>query len=128
MSKPVFEDLFKFTGRRNRKSYLLLAVAQFGAMIALSFIGAMGIAVADSFVPLGYLIMLLVVVGFLALMVNGWAAASQRVRDFGYSGVWTLLILIPYIGWLAALALFLIPSSEGDNKYGASCITPTLST
>ena len=74
------------------------------------------------FAPLGYLICLAVVAGFIALMVNGWAAASQRVRDFGHSGVWSLLILIPYVGWLVALALYLVPSDKGENKYGPSCI------
>ena len=128
MSKPVFEDLFKFTGRRNRKSYLLLALAQMAAIIVLTFVGFFGIAMLDSFAPVGYLIMLAVVAGYVALMINGWAAASQRIRDFNQSGVWSLLILIPYVGWIVALALFIIPSTDGDNKYGASCIKPTLST
>jgi len=122
MSKPVFEDMFKFTGRRNRQSYLLLALAQFAIMIGLTLVGAIGVAVLDSFAPLGYLIMLAVVAGFVALMINGWAAASQRIRDFNQSGVWSLLILIPYVGWLVALAIMLIPSTDGENKYGPSCI------
>ncbi len=122
MSKPVFDDLFKFTGRRNRKSYFLLALFQIAAMIVLSFVMVFGIAVLDGFAPLGYLILLAVVAGFIALMVNGWAAASQRIRDFGHSGVWSLLILIPYVGWVVALALYFIPSTEGENKYGPSCI------
>ena len=122
MSKPVFEDMFKFSGRRNRQSYLLLALAQFAAMIALTLVGTVGIAALDSFAPLGYLIMLAVVAGFIALMINGWAAASQRIRDFNQSGVWSLLILIPYVGWVVALALYVIPSTEGENRYGPSCI------
>ena len=122
MSKPVFEDLFKFSGRRNRQSYLLLALAQMAAIVVLSFVGTLGLALLDNFAPLGYLICLAVVAGFIALMVNGWAAASQRVRDFGHSGVWSLLILIPYVGWIVALAIYLIPSTEGENKYGPSCI------
>ena len=122
MSKPVFEDMFKFSGRRNRQSYLLLALAQIAAMVILTVVGTIGIGLVDHFAPLGYLIMLAVLAGFIALMVNGWAAASQRIRDFGQSGVWSLLILIPYVGWVVALAIYFIPSTEGENKYGPSCI------
>jgi len=128
MSKPVFEDLFKFNGRRNRQSYLLLALAQFAAIIVLTFLGFFGVAMLDSFAPVGYLIMLVVAAGYIALMINGWAAASQRIRDFNQSGVWSLLILIPYVGWVVALALFLIPGTDGDNRYGPDQTKPQLST
>ena len=35
MSKPIFEDLFKFSGRRNRKSYILLLLIQSAIYILL---------------------------------------------------------------------------------------------
>lgn len=122
MSKPVFQDVFKFSGRRNRQSYILLLLAQIAALIGLAILTGVAIALLDSFAPLGYLVTLAVVAGFVAVCVSGWANGSQRVRDFGYSGVWILVTLIPYVGLAASLALMFVPSSEGENKYGPSCI------
>jgi uncharacterized membrane protein YhaH (DUF805 family) len=122
MSKPVLQDVFKFSGRRNRQSYILLTLAQLAAVVGLAVLTAIAIFVLDQFAPLGYLLMLAIVAGFIAIAVSGWAAGSQRIRDFGQSGVWILLTLIPYIGWIVCLAICFIPSDSGENKYGPSCI------
>lgn len=125
MSKPVFEDLFKFSGRRNRQSYIYLQLATFVAVL----LGVGLITIVASVAPaLGAILGFAGVVGLIALAVANWAAASQRIRDFNQSGVWALVMLIPYVGFAFSLALWFVPSTEGDNKYGASCITPTLST
>jgi uncharacterized membrane protein YhaH (DUF805 family) len=122
MSKPVLQDVFKFSGRRNRKSYILLTLTQIGVLIGLAIVTAIAVALLGSVAPLGYALMLAVIAGFVAVAVSGWAAGSQRIRDFGHSGVWILLTLIPYVGWIVCLAIMFVPSSEGDNRYGSSCI------
>ena len=122
MSKPLLQDVFKFSGRRNRQSYILLALAQLAAFIGLAVVTGVAVALMDSFAPLGYLLILAVVVGFVAVAWSAWASGSQRIRDFGQSGVWILLTLVPYVGWIISLAIMFIPSTPGDNKYGASCI------
>ena len=122
MSKPVFQDVFKFSGRRNRKSYILLLVAQIVALLLLSIVTMFALAIMPSAAPLGYLLLLAVLAGFVAVAVSGWANGSQRIRDFGQSGVWILLTLVPYIGWIVSLAIMFVPSSEGENRYGPSCI------
>lgn len=128
MSKPVLQDLFKFSGRRNRQSYILLMLAQIGALIGLAVLTGIAIALLDSFAPLGYLLCLAVLAGFIAVCVSGWANGSQRIRDFGHSGVWILLVLIPYVGWVVSLAICFIPSDVGDNRYGPNQTVPTPST
>ena len=122
MSKPVFEDIFKFSGRRNRQSYVYLLLAQIGAAILLSIVGMVGFALLASVPVLGYLVILAMLAGFVAVAVSCWASGSQRIRDFGQSGVWILLTLVPYVGWIVSLAIMFVPSSEGENKYGPSCI------
>lgn len=122
MSKPVFQDVFKFSGRRNRQSYIYLLLSQIGALIGLSIVAMIATAMIASVAPLAYLLLIAVVAGFVAVFVSGWASGSQRIRDFGHSGVWILLTLIPYVGWIVSLAIMFVPSTEGDNKYGASCI------
>ena len=122
MSKPVFQDVFKFSGRRNRQSYIYLLLSQIGALIGLSIVAMIATAMIASVAPLAYLLLIAVVAGFVAVFVSGWASGSQRIRDFGHSGVWILLTLIPYVGWIVSLAIMFVPSSEGENRYGASCI------
>lgn len=121
MSKPVFEDLFKFSGRRNRQSFIYLQVASVVAILL-----AIGLVTTITFAApaIGGFLWILAAIGFVVVAVANWAAASQRIRDFGQSGVWALVLLIPYIGPIFSIALWLIPSSEGDNKYGPSQITP----
>ncbi|MDE0341986.1 MAG: DUF805 domain-containing protein [Deltaproteobacteria bacterium] len=129
MSKPVLEDLFTFSGRRNRKSYNLYQVA-------MALIGGVGeLIVASGEVAL-------VVIGVLVLFALGLsqiAVVTQRFRDFGWTG-WTilvfpglvLLVVLAFsfdwgIGlvWLAiaaafvvTLALMCVPGNRGDNDYG----------
>jgi uncharacterized membrane protein YhaH (DUF805 family) len=122
MSKPVLQDVFKFSGRRNRKSYILLTLAQIGALIGLAIVTAIAVALLTSIAPLGYVLMLAVIAGFVAVCVSGWATGSQRIRDFDRSGVWILLVLVPYVGWLVSLGIMFVPSTPGENRYGASCI------
>jgi uncharacterized membrane protein YhaH (DUF805 family) len=122
MSKPVFQDLFKFSGRRNRQSYIYVLLAQIGALIGLSIVAMIATALLTSVAPLGWLLLLAVIAGFVAVCVSGWATGSQRIRDFDCSGVWILLVLIPYVGWLVSLAIMFVPSTPGENRYGASCI------
>lgn len=122
MSKPVFQDLFKFSGRRNRQSYILLTLAQLAGLILSAFIGIVGVGLMDSYAFIGGLVALAAFVSFFATAVSSWAAGSQRIRDTGHSGVWILLCLLPYVGWVVALGICFIPSEPGENKYGPSCI------
>jgi uncharacterized membrane protein YhaH (DUF805 family) len=122
MSKPVFQDVFKFSGRRNRQSYIYMLLAQIGALIGLGIVAMIAVALLTSVAPLGWLLLLAVIAGFVAVCVSGWATGSQRIRDFDRSGVWILLVLIPYVGWLVSLAIMFVPSTPGENRYGASCI------
>ncbi len=122
MSKPVFQDVFKFSGRRNRQSYIMLLLTQIGAAIVLGVLSIFALTMLNSAAPLAYLILLAVFVGFVAVAVSGWASGSQRIRDFGHSGVWILLTLVPYVGWIVSLAIMFVPSSPGENRYGPSYI------
>jgi uncharacterized membrane protein YhaH (DUF805 family) len=119
MSKPVFEDLFNFSGRRNRQSFIFLQLASTVAVL-------LGVGIVTTITVaapvVGGFFWILGVIGLIAIAVANWSAASQRVRDFGHSGVWALVLLIPYVGFAFSIALWLIPSTEGENKYGPSCI------
>jgi uncharacterized membrane protein YhaH (DUF805 family) len=122
MSKPVFQDVFKFSGRRNRQSYIFVLLAQIAALVGLGVMAMIATALLTSVAPLGWLLMLAMLAGFVTVAWTGWATGSQRIRDFDRSGVWILLVLVPYVGWLVSLAIMFVPSTPGENRYGASCI------
>jgi uncharacterized membrane protein YhaH (DUF805 family) len=123
MSKPVFEDLFNFSGRRNRQSYIMLLLTViFGGGIGLAALFTIGTALTVSSGFLGGVFLLAGFALAVAMAVVSWSAGSQRVRDFNQSGVWILLCLIPYVGFVVSLAIMFVPSTDGENKYGPSCI------
>jgi uncharacterized membrane protein YhaH (DUF805 family) len=119
MSKPVFSDLFTFSGRRNRKSYVLFHLAALSFMIVSALLI---LAITAAAPAVGALLWGAYSVFALALMVAGFAVTAQRIRDFGYSGCWVFIYLLPYVGFAASIAIYFVPSTPGDNKYGPSPI------
>ena len=114
MSKPVMQDLLAFSGRRNRKSYCLYLILVFVALaIVWEIAAAVGIGAGS------LAIVALAILVSLPIIVSGWAVGSQRCRDFGWTGWAMLLTLIPYVGWLFAVAILFVPGTQGANRYGA---------
>lgn len=119
MSKPVLSDAFAFSAcRRNRQSYALATVLQGSAIVALVMVYR-DLATRDS--TFAWLIAL----PFLGIiLVWMMAAATQRLRDFGWSGYWLLLLLLPGLGFFLLPVLFLKKGTKGRNKYGPSPLRP----
>ena len=129
MSKPAFEDIFSFGSvRRNRLSYFLYSLCVFAAMIILLILVLSGFAAmnpsafdTDAAVPaepqgMGTLVFLFLVT--IPVWISGWAVSAQRCRDFGWSGWAVLLTLVPYAGFVFAIALLFIPGKNGENRCG----------
>jgi uncharacterized membrane protein YhaH (DUF805 family) len=111
-AQSFFGSMLKFEGRRGRKSYVLANVALIALAIAVVVVGTV-------FAFLSYGLSLVVMVpAFIVLYVMGMIVSAQRIRDFGQSGCWVFLYLIPYVGFAIAIALAFIPPSPGQNKYG----------
>lgn len=109
MSKPITEDLFKFSGRRNRKSYFLYFVA---VMVVLAIIWGIAAAVASP------VLMGVAAIISLGMTISSLAVGAQRCRDFGWTG-WAILIqLIPAVGFIFACAMLFVPGNVGQNRYG----------
>ncbi len=115
MFGPVFEGIFSFSGRRNRKSFLLYSLAQ--SAVAAVLMLALGVAATQG-EPVRSLIALVCGFPLLAVFISGWAVAVQRCHDFGWTGWATLITVLPIVGWGFALALSLVPGNAGDNRYG----------
>jgi len=104
MSKPVMEDLFTFSGRRNRQSYFFYILLTIPVAFAIALLSAITAGVG--------LILLI------PLIISAWAIGGQRCRDFGWTGWAVLLTVIPFLGVIFAFAMLFIPGGVGDNRYG----------
>ena len=111
-AQSFFGSMFKFEGRRGRKSYVLANVALIALAIAVVIVGTV-------FAFLSYGLSLIIMVpAFIVLYVMSMIVSAQRIRDFDQSGCWVFLYLIPYVGFAIAIALAFIPPNPGMNKYG----------
>ena len=111
MSKPIFEDIFTFSGRRNRKSYLFYTLAVTAITLVAAFvIGFLSAATGG----LGIILAVLL----LPVIVSSWAVGSQRCRDFGWTGWAILLTMIPYLGLVFVVILLVVPGTVGETRYG----------
>jgi uncharacterized membrane protein YhaH (DUF805 family) len=54
----------------------------------------------------------------LAVLIPSLAVAVRRLHDIGKSGWWLLISLIPLIGAIWLLILYIKDSQPGDNQYG----------
>ena len=73
-------------------------------------LAALALFVADFF-------NILATVYYLALLVPSLAVGCRRLHDSGKSGWLQLIFLIPFVGWIIMIVLFVLPSGD-DNKYG----------
>ena len=55
---------------------------------------------------------LLGIVFFLAVIIPGLSVTIRRVRDATGSGLWFLLIFVPFVGGLIILVITLMPTSS----------------
>jgi uncharacterized membrane protein YhaH (DUF805 family) len=115
MSKPVFSNLFTFSGRRNRKSYFLYSLLVFVILTVVWVVGF--VATGDDDDSVGIPIVVATIIS-VAIALSSWIVGAQRCRDFGWTG-WSILItLIPIIGWLFPFVMLFVPGTAGPNRYG----------
>jgi uncharacterized membrane protein YhaH (DUF805 family) len=147
MSKPVFEDIFTPSGRRNRQSYILfilstgvlylILLALYYGLFALW--GEPALRDLNTLDPPTYLPWVMrspQILEVILSIVPGFVIA-QRLRDFGWSGWVALLAIIPFsngiigglvamviggfitlVGAIIVLALCFVPGDVGPNRYG----------
>lgn len=107
--KKVLKDYAVFTGRTNRKEFWMFVLVNFLIGFALGIIGGI-IRTGD----------ILMNIYSLAVLVPTIAVGIRRLHDTGKSGWWILLSLIPILGIIALIVLFVQDSQPGSNKYGSN--------
>lgn len=103
-------NIFSFHGRRGRLSYFMtwLLLIVIGGIVGGLFCSTgseSGIIFALLIATLG--------------LWPGFAIGAQRFHDFGASGWWNLLSIVPFVGFIIFLILLFAPGDKQANRYGA---------
>jgi uncharacterized membrane protein YhaH (DUF805 family) len=106
---PILKDFVTFSGRVGRKKFWLFIL-----FCIVVIYGSIGIAnVTDSVVAIGLSVFLL----FLSIL-PWFAMQVRRLHDANHSTWWILLYLIPGIGFIVLLIVYVQNGTKGQNKYG----------
>ena len=97
---------FGFSGRIGRLDYL------FGGFFCFA-IFLFGIAALVRGMNLAVFLIAALVCCF-----SSFRLAALRCHDRGWSGWMSLIMLVPYLGWLFGFLLMALPGEKGDNRFG----------
>ena len=109
----VLKQYADFNGRARRKEYWIYNIINSIIGGLLFFLDYMLGTTIDG-LDLGFLY----IVYALLVFIPGVAVAVRRLHDVGKSGWMLLIALIPLIGVIWLLVLYLTDSNPGENKYG----------
>jgi uncharacterized membrane protein YhaH (DUF805 family) len=102
-----WKNYVNFNGRARRAAYWYT--------VLMHLIIGVAIGVLTVFIPAAQN---LAYVYSLAALVPGISLCVRRLHDLGKSGLWYLLVFIPFIGAIVLLIWFCKPGIEGDTPYG----------
>lgn len=103
MNSEILASYFKFTGRLDRMRF-------FTKGIMTAFVYFLGVILSCIFAPLGYPVYFIAAIMALSI-------CARRCHDFGYSGFFSLIFLIPYVNTFFVILLLII-KSDGNNRFG----------
>ena len=103
----VIQKYAVFEGRAKRTEFWLYMLIH---NVIIAILAALSVFVADIF-------NVVAIVYALALLVPSLAVGCRRLHDSGKSGWLQLIWLVPLVGLIIMIVLFVLPS-EADNKYG----------
>ena len=105
----VWKKYADFNGRANRREFWTFVLINI--VIGMALVAATGDAANDQ--P-GLLAMLF----YLAALLPTIAVSARRLHDTNRSGWWQLVSLVPLVGGLVMLVLYLLSGTPGANRFG----------
>ena len=102
-----------FEGRTSRGQYWWFALFAFAAVTIATVVDALafGLSAGQEWPRYAWLV-------WLVLAVPSLAANVRRLHDTGRSGLWFLIVLVPFLGVFALIAMALQRGTRGPNRYG----------
>ena len=108
----VINSYFDFNGRSRRMEYwMFVLINSIISVFCILLDSMLGTVWSIGYGP--------IYIGYgLAVFVPGLAVAIRRLHDIGKSGWYYLLFIIPIIGPIWLIIIFVTEGEQGDNKYG----------
>ncbi|EMT5435935.1 DUF805 domain-containing protein [Stenotrophomonas maltophilia] len=106
----------QFSGRASRSEYWWFQLFMMMFTVPLNVLGFIAGHINSTSLALVSSGLTLAV--WLALALPLIAVTIRRLHDTDRSGWWLLLMLVPFAG-LAVLVFMLLPSMQGDNRFGS---------
>jgi uncharacterized membrane protein YhaH (DUF805 family) len=113
----VWQKYAEFNGRARRKEYWMFTLFNIVIAVVAEAITLLLFTSTKSSM-FGLVIGGALCFYFLAAFVPSLAVGVRRLHDIGMSGWLLLIALVPGIGGLVLLVLFLLDSNPGPNLYG----------
>lgn len=119
--KTYFIDILKykyadFNGRARRKEYWMFLVCYMLLIFGLAIVGGIISALTSSLYVM-FIFMGIMVLLALGILVPSIALAVRRLHDTGKSGLFYLLIFVPF-GSIILIVFYIMEGDYGDNEYG----------
>jgi len=109
----VLKNYAGFSGRARRKEYWMFVLFNIiFVIVAVILDNLVGTAIEETGFGLFYFLYLA------AVLIPSLAVAVRRLHDVGKSGWMILIGLIPIIGGIWLLVLYVTDSQPGENQYG----------
>ena len=108
--RTVFNKYVVIEGRAPRSEYWWFVLFAVLASFVLGIVDA-AIFGIDGMTPLSTLFSL-------AILIPSITVGVRRLHDRDMSGWWMLLMLLPLIGMLILLVIFVMKGTDGSNRFG----------
>lgn len=107
----VTERYVQFSGRAMRSEFWSFALVNFGISLVLAVVDAILGTNGNGLGVIGGLYSL-------AVFLPSIAVSIRRLHDTNRSGWWQLVSLVPVVGGLVMLVLYLLSGTPGANRFG----------
>ncbi len=113
--QDFFKDGFHFKGRTSRSTFWVTILWLF----LLGLLIEIGTGAIDTYMNNKAPIVTYVVFIILSIicLIPSFALQVRRLHDINKSGLWILLLLVPYIGEIVLFIFYCLPSNNRGNKY-----------
>ena len=116
--KSGYLNYATFSGRAARPAFWWWFLFQIIVSVILATVFGAGHMVASDGGGMSYQGGLLANLWSLANFIPGIAVGIRRLHDLDKSGWWTLIVLIPLVGWIILIVWYCTKGTVGPNRFG----------
>lgn len=118
--KAGYRGYVSFGGRSSRSDFWFWVLYQTIVSVILgALFGGSTMVAADGGFSYNFTGNLVSNLWSLAHFLPGLAVGIRRLHDTDRSGWWTLIALVPLVGWIVLIVFYCQAGSAGSNRFGA---------